>query len=156
MSQRDLHSNVKVVQLIDPIVGNNTAEGTPSAGLDTKGFDSAELIALLGDSGDTLSGSVYVEVIIEDSDDDTTYTAVTSSDFVIWQSDGVAAAPNGSGVVATIDAPAEDSRKIRVGYLGSKRYVQLKLAFTGTHTNGIPIAELGVLGNAHQRPTSDV
>ena len=151
---RDLHSNIKVVQLINPIVGNNTAEGTPAAGLDTRGFDSAELVALLGASGDTLSGSVYVEVIIEDSDDDATYAAVTDSSYVLVGSDGVAAAPNGSGVVATVDAAAEDERKIRVGYVGPKRYCQLKLAFTGTHTAGMPIASLGILGHAHAAPTA--
>ncbi len=153
---RNIHSHIKVVQLLDPIVGNNDAEGLPAAGLDTRGFDSVELIALLGLSGDTLSGSVKVDVIIEDSDDDTTYAPVTDTNLVLVGSDGVAAAPDSSGIVATIDDAAEDEIKIRVGYIGPKRYVQLKFDFTGTHTNGIPIAMLGILSHAHLVPTSDV
>ncbi len=147
MTARDLHSNIKTVQLIDPIVGNNTAEGTPAAGLDTRGFDSAELIGLFGDSGDTLSGAVKIDVILEDSDDDAAYAAVTDPNVALVGSDPIAAAPDSSGIVATIDAPAEDSRKIRVGYVGSKRYARLRYVFTGTHTNGIPIAQLGLLSH---------
>jgi len=153
---RDLHNNIQVVPLIDPIVGNNDTEGTPANGLDTQGFDSAELIALLGQSGDTLSGAVKVDVVIEDSDDDTTYDPVTNADYVLVAADGVTAAPDGTGLIATIDDPAEDETKIRIGYVGPRRYVQLRFDFTGTHTNGIPIALLGILGHAHERPVSDV
>jgi hypothetical protein len=153
MPNRELHSNIKVVQLLAPIVGNNDTEGTPTNGLDTRGFDSAELVALLGDSGDTLSGSVKVDIVLEDSDDDVTYAPVTAASSVRYASDGVAAAPDSNGIIATIDAAAEDTRKIRVGYMGTKRYVRLKFDFTGTHTNGIPIAMLGILGHG-SKPTN--
>ncbi len=155
MSFRDLHNNIKVVQLIDPIVGNNDSEGTPANGLDTRGFDSAELIALIGQSGDTLSGSVKIDVKLEESDDDTTYTAVTDANDVLLAADGVAATPDANGIVATIDAAAEDETKVRVGYVGTKRYARLIFDFTGTHTNGIPLALLGILGHPHERPVTD-
>lgn len=151
---RDLHSNIKVVQLLAPIVVNNDTEGTPANGLDTKGFGAAELVALLGVSGDTLSGSVKIDVKLQESDDDSTYTAVAADDALVG-SDGVAAAPDANGIIATIDAAAEDETKIRVGYIGGKRYVRLILDTTGTHTNGTPAAILGILGHPSLAPTSD-
>ena len=155
MTIRTIHSTIKVVQLLAPVVGNNDTEGTPATGLDTRDADSAELIALLGNSGDTLSDTVKVDLILEDSDNNTTFAAVTDANSVIVASDGVAVLPDSNGIVATIDAPAEDTRKIRVGYLGTKRYARLRFKFTGTHTNGIPIAEIGILGHVHAAPTAD-
>jgi len=153
---RELHGNIKVTQMIDPIVGNNTAEGTPANGLNKQGFDSMELIALIGLSGDVLSGSVKIDVILEESDDDSTYTAVTNADDVIVYADGVATAPDASGIIATIDASTKDETKVRCGYVGNSQYVRLNLTFTGTHTNGTPIAMLGLQSCASVRPVSDV
>lgn len=153
---RDLHSNIKVVSLIDPIVGNNDTEGGSSAaGLDTLGFGSAELIAQIGTSGDTLSGSVKIDIILEDSTDDSTYTAVTDSNLVLFGSNSNTSAPDSSGIIATVDGTADDNLHYRVGYLGTSRYVRLRLDFTGTHTNGTPIAVMGVLSNASRAATSD-
>lgn len=153
---KDLHSLIKVVDLVKPIVGNNTSEGTPANGADRRGFGSVEHVAAIGVSGDTLSGSVKIDVILQDSDDDSTYAAVTNADYALVASDGVAAAPNGSGIIATIDDAAEDNAKIRCGYIGPKRYSRLLLQFTGTHTNGTPIHTFAILGHPNQIPTSDV
>jgi hypothetical protein len=155
MSNRDLHNNIKVVQLIDPIVGNNDSEGTPANGLDTRGFDSAELVAAFGVSGDTLSGSVKVDIVLQDSDDDAAYSAVTDANDVLVAADSGVSAPDANGIIASVDAAAKDEIKYRIGYRGTKRYCRLFLDFTGTHTNGVPIAEWGILGHPHERPSTD-
>lgn len=155
MPNRDLHSNIEVVALLDPIVGNNDTEGTPAAGLDTLGADSAELIAHVGTSGDTLSGSVKIDLILEESDDDLTYTAVTDANAVLVGSNSRVSAPDSNGLIATIDDAAEDNKHFRIGYRGDKRYVRIFFDFTGTHTSGTPIAQLGLLGKPSITPTSD-
>lgn len=154
MSFRDLVNNIKLVNLIKPIVVNNDSEGGSGTtdGVDTKGYDSVVLAALFGDSGDTLSGSVYFEVKLEESDDNETFTAVTDANLVDIPAGGIATAPGAGGVIATIDAPSEDQVAVIVGYLGNKRYVRLFIDTTGTHTNGTPITTLAILGHPSLLP----
>lgn len=129
--KRDLHNNITLTQSIVPIVGNNTTEGT-GVGVDTKGFEAAEMVFHFGDSGDTLSGSVYVTPTLEESDTlGSGYTTVAAADML--------------GTLTVIDAPAEDQVVQAVGYTGNKRYIRALMTFTGTHTNGIPVSAVAVL-----------
>ena len=74
----DLANSLSVVQLTDPA---NTTGSITSATLDTHlTIGSAMLFASMGASADTLSGTVYWDLIIEDSSDDSTWTAVTATD----------------------------------------------------------------------------
>jgi len=156
MPQRDFHSNHKSVGLIDPIVGNNDTEGTPSAGLDTRGFDGAELYAYIGASGDTIASGKSIKVTLQESDDGSAWTAVTdANDVNIGSADSLVAAPDSSGVIAVVDGAADDEKLLRVGYRGSKRYCRLFFNFFGTHTNGTPIASWGLLGYPRGTPLSD-
>lgn len=145
---RDLYSNLSVVNMLSAIVGNNDTEGEPATSIDTKGYESAVAVAAIGVSGDTLSGSVKIDVVAEESDDDTTFTPITDADQV------QGATPDSNGIVATIDDAAEDDVVVKVGYLGFKRYFRLRLDFTGTHTNGTPIAMLGLRGHPHVAPVA--
>jgi hypothetical protein len=145
---KDLHSNIKLVQTLDPATVTGTSD-VNGATVDRQGFDSVEHIVLFGESGDTLSGSVYFDVTIQESDDDSTWTDVTTA------ADVVGATPDANGVWTTIDAAAEDDTLYRIGYVGGKRYSRLQVELTGTHTNGTPIAACAVLGHADQAPTSD-
>lgn len=159
MSLRDLHSNMKVHVLLPPIVVNNDTEGKPAdgAGLNVLGFDSAELVAVCGISADTLSGAVKYDVILQhaDTDVDGSYAAVTSANDVIVGSNPRVTAPNGSGIIATVDDPAEDPFHFRIGYRGPKPFCRLILDTTGTHTNGFPATIIGLLGHPSRAPTLD-
>ena len=135
---KDLANNIKRVQTLDPIV--LTADQL-FTGVDRQGFESVVLAALLGLSGDTLSGSVYADLILEHSDDDSTYTAVTSANHV------TGGTVDSSGIFATINAPAEDETQYSIGYTGGKRYCRINYDITGTHTNGMPVAGLAILGD---------
>lgn len=139
---KDTQNRVLAVSSIVPIVGNNTTEGT-GAGVDLAGCDGAQLIAHIGASGDTLSGSVYLTVGWQESDvEGSGYADIAAADLT-GGNDGV-----------VIDDAAEDAVVVQRGYVGSKRYVRAYIAFTGTHTNGTPISALVVKHFLrHQPPT---
>lgn len=149
---RDLHNNVKFVQAVDPAV--LTAD-TNGATIDRQGFESVEHIVFAGESGDTLSGSVKLDLVLQHSDDGSTWSDVTSAADVLVNADSGVSAPDANGIFRTIDAAAEDDAKYRIGYIGGKRYSRVQLDFTGTHSNGIPLCVAAVLGHAEQAPVSD-
>ena len=129
----DMYNNNLADDSILSIVGNNTTEGTGTA-VDLQGYRGALAIFNIGQSGDTLSGSVYITVSLQESADGSTG----------WAS--VAAADLEGTNDQVIDAAAEDETVIQMGYKGSLRYVRAYIAFTGTHTNGIPIGAVVVKG----------
>jgi hypothetical protein len=139
---RDLANNVVVAQSIAPVVGTADANGT---GIDLKGFESATIVVNTGIEGDTLSSSVKIDFKLEDSDDNSTYAAVTSGI--------IDATANASGIILTLDANAETPQVTVVGYTGGKRYVRVVADFTGTHSNGTPIAASVIKGHPIHAPT---
>jgi hypothetical protein len=129
MSKRAIIEDVTVVQPLNP---TTLTADTTSATIDLAGFNGCLIVVNVGESGDTLSGSVYWDLILKDSTDDSTYAAVTAN----TQS---ATAIDSSGIFATIDAAAEDDLPYSIAYTGDKRYLQVTCDATGTHTNGTPI-----------------
>ena len=139
---RDLANNVVVAQSIAPVVGTTDANGT---GIDLKGFESATIVVNTGVEGDTLSSSVKIDFKLEDSDDDSTYAAVTSGI--------IDASADASGIFLTLDANGETPQVSWVGYTGGKQYVRVVADFTGTHSNGTPIAASVIKGHPIHAPT---
>jgi hypothetical protein len=139
----DLANNTAVALSYKPTVTTAAANGT---GVDLQGYKSATLVAFIGAEGDTLSGSVYFEISLEHSDDNSTFTDVTQSDITngtiasggIWlKLDGTAGGdPDTTGLVT------------QVGYIGGKRYIRGVIAKTGTHSTGTPIGLMVVKGDA--------
>jgi len=123
------------VKSILPIVGNDTTEGT-GAGVDLAGYESAHLLAEIGQSGDTLSGSVYLTIKFQESADNSNWADIADADLA------------GGENAVVIDDADEDEILIGRGYQGSKRYVRVRIEFTGTHTNGTPISGVVILGHA--------
>ena len=76
-----------------------------------------------------------------DPEDDSTFSAVTSSTSVTETS------VDSSGIFLTLDANGETPQTSQIGYIGGKRYVRVKIDATGTHSNGTPISVQAVLGN---------
>tara|TARA_R110001583_G_scaffold180181_1_gene337189 strand:- start:457 stop:888 length:432 start_codon:yes stop_codon:yes gene_type:complete len=135
---RDLSNNVVAVVGTVPAVVTADANGT---GVDLQGFESAMVIVNTGIEGDTLSGSVKFDFILEESDDNSTYTAVTSSTSVTETS------VDGSGIFLTLDANGETPQIKQIGYIGGKRYIRCKIDATGTHSNGTPMSIEVIKGN---------
>tara|TARA_R110000823_G_scaffold236856_1_gene362476 strand:+ start:676 stop:1101 length:426 start_codon:yes stop_codon:yes gene_type:complete len=120
-----------------PLLGSialTATAGFTSAACDLLNHDGSLLIVNMGNSGDTLSASVYWELEVEDSPDNSTWTDV--SDYLIT---GAVTGSN-TGTFAKVDAAAEDSRIFTTAYLGRQRYVRIVVNKTGTHTNGTPIS----------------
>lgn len=115
--------------------------------VDLQGYEGAQVIAVVGASGDTLSGSVYVELEVEESDDGVTYTDVADADLV-----NVVAGTN-DGTFAKVDDPAEDDAVYHTAYIGAKRYIRVVANLTGTHTNGIPVGVLVNRGHGRHQNT---
>ena len=148
---QDLTHNIVVENSIINAVKTAAANGT---GIDLKGFEEATAIVSVGAEGDTLSSSVYFEISLEHSDDDSTYTDVTQSEIV----DGTIAA---GGIWLKLDGttggdPDTAGGQWQLGYVGGKRYVRLVLAKAGTHSNGTPISGMIVKSRPRVAPKSNV
>lgn len=142
-TNQDLSSKIKAVSSILPIVGNNTTEGT-GVGVDLKGYESATMIVHVGDSGDTLSGSVTIQLSFEESDSSGSgYTTIPATNYRVDVGD-----------IAIIDAPGEDSKVIQAAVWGTKRYIRPLLTFVGTHTNGTPISAAVIKGHPRVLPAT--
>lgn len=99
---------------------------TDGVDCDLQGYEGARVIFLIGESNDTLSGSVYFVTELEESDDGITYTTVAAADLI-------------DSNLGTVDGAADDDTMHTAGYRGSKRYIRGHYEFTGTHTNGTPL-----------------
>ena len=126
----NFYQNVKHDQVIDPVVITADADGSS---VDLLGYSRVVFYALIGESGDTLSGSVKIELEVEESSDDSSFTDVADADLTKY------VAGTNDGCFAVIDAAAEDDAVFMTEYRGSARYVRPVINVTGTHTNGTPI-----------------
>ena len=140
---KDLSNNinpaVSIINAVKTAAGNGT-------GVDLQGYESATVLVDVGAEGDTLSSSVYFEISLEHSDDDSTYTDCVQAEII----DGTISA---GGIWLKLDGTANGNPDsaggiFRVGYIGGKRYVRVVLAKTGTHSNGTPIGAMIVRGHA--------
>ena len=136
---QDLSNNINPAVSIINAVKTAAANGT---GVDLQGYEKATVLVDVGAEGDTLSSSVYFEISLEESDDDSTYTDVAQAGIV----DGTITA---GGIFLKLDGTAGGNPDtaggiFRVEYVGGKRYIRVVLAKTGTHSNGTPIGAMVV------------
>ncbi len=142
---RDLHNHVSAFVLI--AAAALAADNTPPA-VDTSGYESVEILLSVGVGGITFSGTNKVEFKLTHSDDDSTYTAVTSDDMLgdLTVADG--------GIIKSLIAAHATASAYRFGYKGGKRYLKLLADFSGTHGTATPIAAVALLGHAAIKPTA--
>ena len=139
----DILNNVNIAQIIDPVTVTADAN---SSSIDLAEFGIASIVTLVGESGDTLSGSVKIELEVQDSPDDSVWTACADTDIT----DAVTG--TNTGTYAVIDAAAEDDAVFSTQYIGDKRYVRTVVNVTGTHTNGTPIGAVAMKSGGNYRP----
>lgn len=139
---RDLHSSVAIATLIGAAALN--ADNTPAA-VDLQGFDAAEILLFIGIGGITFSGTNKVEFKLTHSDDDSTYTDVTTADML-----GVTVASD--GIIKALTSAHAAAASYRFGYVGGKRYLKLLADFSGTHGTATPIAAAVLKGAANLKP----
>lgn len=138
---KDVKNKLVVVSTLAPALRTTDATG---AAVDTQDSVGVGFVAHVGVSGDTLSGSVKIELEVQHSD-------ASGSGFAACADADIDAAVTGTntGTFAVIDDPAEDDAVYKVNYLGNKRYVKVIANYTGTHTNGCPLGVVAVLLPAH-------
>jgi len=142
---RDLKNNIGVVQSLVPAVRTADANGDA---VDLQGFESATVVIDMGAEGITLSGTDKIEIELEHSDDNSTWTDVTSSNDVIG------ATPDSGGKIATFDANGEIPAISAVGYIGGKRYIRAVANFSGTHGTGTPLSVSVIKGHYRHNPVA--
>lgn len=142
---RDLASRLAEVQVIGPAVLD--ADNTPAA-LDLAGFNSAVILLSVGAGGITFTTTNKVEFKLTHSDDNSTYSDVTSADV-----QGVSVASG--GIVRSLVAAkaAADTAPTEIGYIGGKRYLKFLADFGGTHSTGTPMSVVLVKGNGQYKPS---
>ena len=140
-----LTERVLTTQCIAPI--NSTADINGTS-VSRAGYADLAFVALVGITGDTLSGSVYLALELEHSDDNSSFSDCADAD--------LSAAVSGAttGTWGKIDDNAEDDARYEVNYIGRKRYVRPVANYVGTHTNGMEIAVLALRGGARSRPVA--
>jgi len=122
----DIKNNLKIFKGFSP--QTRTADLATQA-CDLQGFLGAMVIVPVGASGDTLSSTVLFNFKLSHSDDNSTFTDVTSNN------DVTGGKLTGSSWLK-LDAPGDASKVYGIGYIGGKRYLKCTVVKTGTHSNG--------------------
>jgi hypothetical protein len=134
---RDLYHNVLATQVLNPAVATTTKT---SATIDLQGFNSTNVVFSLGQSGDTLSVSLYWTLTLQQSNDNVTFIPVASTDV------------SSGNVTTVVNAPSLDKTAYSIGYIGGMRYLQALATPTGTMASGTPIGIVALRGTAAYKP----
>lgn len=142
---KDFHSNVKAMVAIAAAAYNADQNG---ASIERVGYEGLEFVLAMGVGGITFTGTNKIEIIMQDSDDGSTWAAVE-------QKDVLGATVTGAGIVKAFTAAHAAAATYRFGYKGAGRYVRLVADFSGTHGAATPLAAVGLLFNGHVNPQAD-
>lgn len=135
---RDLASGLHLAPAFAPkaAVTDNTAQ--VSTVVDLKGYGSVMLAMITGTLSDA---DATFTLLIEDSNDNSTYAAV-SDDYLI-----------GTEVLGSFDF-ADDAECRKIGYSGPKRYVRATVT-PANNTGNLFLAGVWVLGHPSRQPTAN-
>lgn len=143
MSNNDLHSNIKQrLAIIPAAIGANATK--TGAIIDRQGYGGVEFVIDYGSV--TTTGSI-VTLVMKEGDVTGTLTSVADDDLL-----GTEALASLLAGARTAGTGKEVSK--RIGYKGSKRYVQLNAVQTGTTSVGA-ISATAVLFNPEVAPVSN-
>lgn len=145
----DLQSNVRRVTGIAPAVLSTDTAAT----FDLRDFKSCAVDILTGVGGITFTGTNRLDYVVEHSDDNSNWTAVTQADLVGLTVAGTAVTTALSGgIVRSHTAAHAAASACRFGYRRTRRYLRVTADFGGTHATGTPLAVVGLLGDPISAP----
>lgn len=149
MSSREIFNTTKLENCIKSQVITTSTNGTSVNMADA---DSVTFAFNIGASGDTLSGSLYLTLKLQDSADNSTFADVTDSDSLLIAIAGT----KQSGSTVVIDSSSEDEKVIEIAYKipANKQYIRPVIALTGSHSNGTPASVTAIKGNLKLSPES--
>ena len=145
MAMRDLKSGLAFDEALNAI---EKGSDTNCTAIDSQGFSSVMHVVNVGAPGITFSTSNKVDIELEHSDDNSTFTDVTSN------TDVTGGTGDSSGVFQTIDANGDCNKVYAIGYVGGKRYSRVVLNFSGTHGTGTIFGVVGVKGHPLHGPAA--
>lgn len=141
------YSNLGYTLLMAP--ANKTADANSSS-LDLQNCDDATLAFLVGAIGDTMTGTNKLELEVQESDDNSTFTAVADADLTKT----VSGATN-TGTAASFTSGTTGQNAVYLtGYKGNKRYIRGAANFSGTISVGTVVGVLGVTGMNRNQPVN--
>lgn len=142
---RDLHNNVAFSQTkaIHAVAIGTTGTGQTAGPVDMAGYGGVEFLVDYGTISSTTA--VFTALMTEGDTTGGSFTSVADIDMLGTEAAAVPA--TGTRVAGTNKQVTK-----RVGYIGAKRYVKLKVSSLAT--NGVPIAIIAVLHNPRHAPTS--
>lgn len=131
----DIKNNVDVAQSIAPqqLTGTVTATAT-AVGVDLRGYNAAMAVINCGLAAGTSPSFTFQ---VEDSDDNSTFTAVASTSL--------------SGTEPTVTT-ANDNAVYRIGYKGAKRYLRVAVPTTAGTSPTLFVAASIERGRADDMP----
>jgi hypothetical protein len=135
---RDMSNNVHLQPAFAPkaAVTDNTAQ--VSSVCTTTGFDSITLAFITGTNADA---DATFTLLIEDSPDNSTYTAVADAYL------------NGTEVLGSYDF-ADDGECRKIGYTGNQKYVRATIT-PANNTGNMFVGGMWVCGKASRAPTAN-
>ena len=135
----EIYNDIAHVMLKEPVDAAHTT--WKSNILDTQGFESALLLAIIG----ALTGvdsSNYITLTLEESD------TTADADFSTVDSSEV------KGAFTVINADDEDQVIQKVGYLGIKRYIRVVGTYTGSSISAGICGVVGLLSHGRVKPVT--
>ena len=134
---REKHS-IAIDESLNAIV---KSADTNCTAVDQQGFSSVTHVVNVGAPGITFSTTHKVEIELEDSDDNSSFTDVTSN------TDVTGGTVDSSMVFSKLLMLDGDCNAVyAIGYVGGKRYSRVVLNFSGTHGTGTIFGVVGVKG----------
>jgi hypothetical protein len=115
---RDSYHDERLTQVIKPVtVTSANANGTV---VDLLGYLGAEIVVEIGASGALLGASNLATIRLMESADNNSWGAIDDADLI------------GGNNVTVIDANGEANTTVERGYVGTARYVTVRIEPTGT------------------------
>jgi hypothetical protein len=145
MAMRDGKSGLAFDESLNAIVKD---ADTNCTAIDQQGFSSVTHIVNVGAPGITFSTSNKIDIKLEDSDDNSSFSAVTANTSV------TGGTVDSNGIFQTIDANGDCNKVYAIGYVGGKRYSRVVLDFSGTHGTGTVVGVVGAKGHPLHGPAA--
>lgn len=139
----DLASRIKTVAVLGPIAATTDQNGS----FDRAGFESCAVLFITGVGGITFDGTNKIDLVLQHSDDNSTFTAVAAADVVTTLPDGTEGAWASGGIVRSLQAAHAAKSVTKVSYIGNKRYIKPIFDYSGTHGTATPVASVAILSD---------
>lgn len=136
---RDIINHIHTVRALAPVAAGTDNTAMVSQKLDMQGYDSAMLAIMIGTNTDA---NATFAVLIEDSPDNTTFTAVDAGYLT------------GSQMLAGFQFD-DDNETRKIGYVGTQRYLRATITPSGNDSGNIYVAAIWILGRPLRQPTAN-